>query len=265
MSIFFRIYEHLLPRARVWRIKLDTQLRQLFQGLTGVSSDSVDFLDARWGDSQPQFTEELDQWEDQWGLVESGLTEQQRRDRLEGQWKMHGGQSPRYIQDIVQGAGFTGVFIHEWWVVPVVGAPVVRNPNVFLEDGTGIVFLVACGELLSECGEAGAEAGEAASPLGYPLVNKIATSVTLFLGCGDPEMECGEAVAICGDPLSTTFAPVVYTVPSDPALWPYFIYFGGPTFPDMADVQGARRDEFENLLLKLCPGQLWIGVLVNYT
>jgi hypothetical protein len=40
---------------------------------------------------------------------------------------------------------------------------------------------------------------------------------------------------------------------------------GGETYPNLAQVAANRRDEFEDLLLKLCPAQLWIGVLVGYS
>ena len=95
---------------------------------------------------------------------------------------------------------------------------------------------VDCGEALAECGEAFAECGNYSGSVGYPLVNK-------FVYDSDN---------------------VGYTVSSDPATWPFYMYVGGPNFGDVAEVPAIRRYEFEALLLKIRPAQLWIGVIVRY-
>ena len=33
---FLRVFKHLLPNARAWRITVDKKLRQFFEGLSGV-------------------------------------------------------------------------------------------------------------------------------------------------------------------------------------------------------------------------------------
>jgi hypothetical protein len=53
-------------------------------------------------------------------------------------------------------------------------------------------------------------------------------------------------------------------VPDDSAAYPYFLYWMGATFGDRAEVPAARRDEFERLLLKLCPEQHWLVTYVTY-
>lgn len=263
MSVdFFRVIEHLLPRARAWQIKLDLQMRQFFEGLTGLPQDARDFFDGVFADIFPDSTTQIDLWEEQWGLTNTGLTDAQRQARLDAAWKSVGGQSPRYLQDIVQGNGFN-VFLHPWWEQPAASPPVAHNPNLLLEDSS-ILYLVGLDDPDMECGEADALLGITATPVGYPLVNKIRTSVTQFLGCDDPELECGEALAQCGQALGTTFGIEPYTIPSDPDTWPYFLYWGAETFPNLATVESSRRDEFEDLLLSLCPGQQWLGILVTY-
>ena len=287
-NIFTRIYQHLLPRARTFFFWQDSttqrfksQLRQFFEGLSGLPGDARSFLDDRWDDVRPTTTTQLDEWEEQFALPNSGLSEAQRRTRLDAAWEAVGGQSPRYLQDIVQASGFD-VFVHDWWELPVVGAPVARDPREFLTAG-GPQLAVLCGEPEALCGEDGSATsppivapvvcGQTNDPLGYQLVNKIRTSETLFLGCGDPEMLCSdrgpeqdpvENFAFAGQPLSITFGEVAYPLPDDPDRWRFFLYFGAETFPDQAQVAGLRRDEFEDLILKLSPGQEWLGVLVDY-
>ena len=48
------------------------------------------------------------------------------------------------------------------------------------------------------------------------------------------------------------------------AQWPFFLYIGSSTFPNLAQVPLARRDEFEELCLQICPAQHWLGMLVEY-
>ena len=53
-------------------------------------------------------------------------------------------------------------------------------------------------------------------------------------------------------------------VPDDPAKWPYFLYIGGETFPNTANVSETLRNEFEDLILRIAPAQQWIVTLINY-
>lgn len=268
---FFRIFQHLLPNARAWRTTADKQLRQFFEGLSDTGSAVKLFFDLIWSDIDPEATRELAQWEAQWGLRDTGLTEQARRDRLAATWKALGGQDPRYIQDTLQANGFD-VYVHEWWepgTEPGVGTKqcvTPRNPTPYLRrEFTGAVLLVECGEPTAECGEPTAECGESAQPLGYPLVNKvIKTSPDLVTTCGEAVAECGEAVAECGNYFQFRQELQDYVVPSDPTKWPYFLYIGGEVFGNQATVPVTRRDEFEALCLKICPAQQWLGVLVTY-
>ncbi len=76
-------------------------------------------------------------------------------------------------------------------------------------------------------------------------------------------MQCGEPAALCGDGVLTVQFKK-YTIPTDPKKWPYFLYIGGENFPDLAQVDPSRRDEFEDLCLKISPAQQWLGILVSY-
>lgn len=269
--MFLRVFKHLLPQARAWRLTVDKRLRQVFQGLAGSAADVKTFTDRVWGDIFPGTTRELSAWENQWGLRAVGLNEQQRRSRLAAAWQALGGQDPRYIQDTLQANGFD-VYVHEWWepgTEPALGVKACatpRNPLLYLRrDSTGAPILVECGELFAECGEPSAEAGNSLSPAGYPLVNRVFPTTPGFIVlAGEVFAECGEEEAESGNYEGFRVGELNYTVPSDPDKWPYFLYIGGQDFPELAVVDPKRRQEFEELCLKICPLQQWVGILVSY-
>lgn len=269
---FLRLYQHLLPDGRAWRITTDKRLRQFFKGLAEAPSDVKDAADSVWSDLLPGTTGEMGEWEQQFGLPRTVLEEADRRSRLLATWRsLAGGQSPRYIQDTLRAAGFD-VYVHEWWepatgpTPGTLGAPVPRNPVLYLRrDFTGAEFAVQCGVENAQCGEAFAEAGNSTEPRGYPLVNKITESMPDILPlCGETLAACGEAIATCGNFSVFIEKTKNYTVPNDPAKWPYFLYIGGQTFGTLAQVRPNRKEEFEALCLKICPAQQWLGLLVEY-
>lgn len=270
--LFLRLFKHLLPDAKAWRITIDKRLRQLFAGLTGLGEDVKTFYDLIFSDIDPAQTRQLDVWEQQFGLPDTGLTEDDRRSRLDAIWKATGGQSPRYIQDTIQAAGFDA-YVYEWWVpgseaaVNVKACAVAHNPILLLQTSSGFkVYVVECGEAVAECGEITAEAGEYLSSFGYLLVNKVFTTVVAYLmECDEPLAQAGELQTDAGDFTDFAQIPIEYPVPTDPAKWPYIVYIGGPTFGSFADIAANRRDEFEALLLKYIPAQQWIGIFAEYT
>lgn len=270
--IFFRAFQHLLPRGRAWVVVVEKRLRQFFEGLSGVGSEAKQFVDDVWADLYPKTTRDLAGWEKQYGLPSVGLTEQQRRDRLAAAWKAQGGQDPRYIEDTLQANGFD-VYVHEWWqpgtepAVGVQGQATPRNPLLYVrEEFTGVRLLVECGEEFAACGEEFAEAGNALQPSGFPLVNKITQTVPAYLPrCGEDLAACGEDLAACGNFDVFSTEGVNYIVSRDPKFWPYFLYIGGETFGEIAGVDPKRQSEFEALCLKICPTQQWLGILVEYS
>lgn len=236
-NLFFRILQHLWPISRAFdTTKQDKQFTEFNQALTFLGEESKRFTDDVYGDLFPTTTRELDSWEQQWNLpFNSALTEQERRDRLASAWSSLGGQSPRYIQDTIQGAGFTNVFIHEWWDLAQLPAAVAHDPNLILQGDQDL------------------------------LVNIITFTVKDFItGLDEAIMECGETPAQLGQYTQFIFSEFVYEIPNNPALYPYFLYFGAETFPTRATVPASREAEFKELLLKICPAQQWLGLLIDY-
>ena len=56
------IFKHLLPNARAWRITVQKQLREFFEGLTGLIDDTKEFHDGVYNDIDPETTREHDMW-----------------------------------------------------------------------------------------------------------------------------------------------------------------------------------------------------------
>jgi len=260
-NLFFRIYQHLLPRAQAWTIVIEKQLREFFEGLTSWPQDVVNFFVFIALDVFPETTRQLDLWEKQFGFLTAVSDEQDRRDRILAQWRAVGGQSPGYIQGVLRDAGFD-VYVYEWW---------------FLDD----VFdeAIICGNPLAVCGSPDAYAGNMTNQELVPrdprawvdedsvLVNKILFVYKLFTGpviCGNAAAICGAAGAKCGSFTGIELRIRKYQIPDDPDTWVHFWYVGGPTFGSFADVPADRKNEFETLILQIKPRQTWVGLFINY-
>jgi hypothetical protein len=232
-QLFLRVIGYLLPDALAWGSTLDTQARQFWDGLASTPAAVRAFVDGVWADIFPVLTRQLDLWEDQLIVNTTAvLSEDQRRARLDAWWKAQGGQDPRYLQDIFQANGFD-VYVHEWFAtaptIPAV-AGIARNPHLVL--GGGPKYLMACDEVIAQCGDPEAQCGNSTNPAGRVLVNQYPGSA--------------------------------YVVPIASAEWPFILYIGGETYPAHASVLASRRTEFEDLVLRMCPGQQWLGMLITY-
>jgi hypothetical protein len=244
--LFLRIYKHLLPTGQAWSITVSKTLRRFFEGLSDQPATTKEFIDNVYLDLFPETTRELNEWERQFGLP---LTDTSGGDSdpaviaarlaLAAEWRAAGGQSPSYIQGVLQTAGFD-VYVHEWWSS---GPPyVARDPRDYTVQP--LIGLYQCtGEPLAPLLPSQPECSSLAS---QPQCNNFLANETHYLVNLD----------------LTLRAPP--PVPDDPTKWPYFIYVGGETFGTNASVDIARRAEFERLLLKLRPLQNWIVLLVDY-
>lgn len=237
---FFRIFKHLLPNARAWRVTIEKQLREFFEGLSTIGTDLKEFFDLIWSDINPALTRELTEWENQFGLPDTGLSESERRTRLDAAWKSLGGQDPGYIQDTLQNNGFD-VYVHEWWV-PGTEPAIGTKADVTARDASTLLVAPA-----------------------YPLVNIVRQTIPNYIVlAGEAGAQAGEPDAQAGNYNGFTETRRQYSVPFDSDLWHYFIYIGGETFGTFASVDVTRKDEFEALCLKICPCQLWLGMFVQY-
>lgn len=114
---FFRIFQHLLPRSRVWSLVVDRTLRKFFQGLAnGVPTHARAYIDNVWEQIDPDTTDEIAEWESAFGIIANSTdSEVVRRARLDARWQATGGQGLDYIEGVLQAAGFN-VYLHECWL-----------------------------------------------------------------------------------------------------------------------------------------------------
>jgi hypothetical protein len=237
-----RLFQHLLPRALAWATTTPTgerapakRLRQYLEGLAGLPADVRTFSDLGYLDLLPRTTRELAAWEKQFALGSGGSVDD-RRAKLAGAWAAAGGQSPDYIQRTLHAAGFTMVFVHEWWES---GPPyVARDPRLYVTQP--LLGVYQC-ETVSPWECFAPAPGEPLAPhCDETLANDPHYLVNLNL---------------------TRRAPP--PVPDDPSSWPYFLYLGAETFPDLAPVGRSRIAELKELILRIAPAQQWIVLLVE--
>ena len=228
MSNLFPTLKHLLSRSLAWTLPYNGFLRKYLEGLSEEPQAIKDFSDNVYLDIFPQTTREKELWERQFNLTGTG-TDQQRRDNIAARWLAQGGQGKDYLEDVIHAAGFTNVFIHEWWTEISPGVYEAKNPNLYLSTSSaGVQF----GQNDAQFGGGAQFSGAYATTGGELLVNK------------GPN--------------------IVYTPPTDSQFYPEMIYVGAAVFPNFANVSLTQKEEFERLLLKYFPYSKWIGLLINY-
>lgn len=237
MSLFLRVYQHLLPDSVAWRLTITKTLRKFFDGLTGLPQDVRAYADAQiWGNVFPSSCDlnALAEWEREFGLTPDPV-EATRRLNLAAAWAAGGGQSPGYLQAVLQTAGFN-VYVHEWWAST--GPFVARDPRTYTQ--VPLIGTYQC------------------RPNGMthqPQCSAFSTQprCNVFLA-NDPGYLVNKDLSLRPPPI----------VPSDPTTWPFFIYISAASFPTHASVPASRRAELERLILKLRPTQQWVVMLIDY-
>lgn len=239
--LFFRLFQHLLPKSEAFGLTIDRTLRRFFEGLAVGFEDVREFTDAAYLDLFPETTRELQAWEQHFGLAQNAGSDADRRMALTASWQETGGQSPAYLTDVMRAAGFPVTF-HPAALPGTDGGPDnVHDPRRFL--ARPVVGRVHCGGPDARCGNnvalcTGLRAsapGVAVAPLVYHHIANLSQSVDI-----QPSL------------------------PSSNQQWPFFLYVGGAEFGQPVNIPLSSKSEFERRLLKLRPSQAWIGVFVQY-
>ncbi len=276
--LFLRIFKHLLPRARAWRLPVELATQYAVTCNTGNLYTSGDgqascgrteyvksiyrtiLAPARYlykffkGLAEYPaiiraaidlvffdiFPDETRELE-KWETqfnLVGSGTDTERRADLAAAWQAQGGQGFDYLQGLIWSAGFTDVHIHEWW-----DGAATRDPFSYINASN--------------------------NPLpsgGFLLVNKGPTVAVpeypVYMGA--PDSDFGSVESETAGIEGALFYDIDYPLPTDPATWPFFIYIGAEVFPNKADVSASRQAEFERLLLRYFPDQQWLGLLINY-
>ncbi|WFS86256.1 hypothetical protein vBVhaSMAG7_039 [Vibrio phage vB_VhaS_MAG7] len=250
------LWKAALPQSRMFSLIITKTLRLFYQGLT-YPQYYRDLFDTTYKQLDPQVTDNLLRWEDQFYLPSSGLTEQERRDRLEATWRMTGGQSPAYLQSILRGYGFD-VYVHDWWL------PDGELVNLTMGDDEAVMggeFAVMGADLINT--PVPWNPNELLISPYYPLVNRISSDRFQPLTMGSDDGFMGSDDGFMGN-LVEVSSSEFYPIPADPVKWRGFVYVAGETMPNTATVPLARQDEFEELILSIFPADKWVGVLVDF-
>jgi hypothetical protein len=241
--LFFRIFQHLLPRAEAWKVTIEKTLRNFFLGLSAPMDTARLFLDIASEDYHPTTTRELAEWEWQFGIYADTVDANRRLD-LAASWQATGGQSPSYIQSQLVAAGFTTLYVHEWWSS---GPPyIARDPRNYTKEpriGEFQCYKVQ-GDDQSQCAHRFSLAGD---PIDQAQCSRLLVN--------DPGYLVNETLNHDAPP----------PVPDDPSKWPYFLYFCAQTFGTKALIDADRLPELKRLLLKICPEQHWIVLMVRFS
>jgi hypothetical protein len=229
------LFQHLLPRALAWSVVAPTRLRAYLVGLSGLPADVRTFVDLVLLDCFAATTRELALYEKQFAIPPGG-SEAARRGKLAAAWAIQGRQSPDYLQRAIQAAGFTNVFVHEWWES---GPPyVARDPRDYaLQPSIGFYQCESVNPW--ECFDPAP-----GQPLAPHCDDTLGNDPLYFVNLD----------------LSRRAPP---PIPSDPDTWPYFLYFSGETFPELASIPASRYAELKELIAQLIPYQQWVVLLVS--
>lgn len=185
----------------------------------------------------PDTTNRADDWSDQFGYVGTLTT-----DYLKARFAETGGQSPNYLQTQLHAAGYTNLFVHEWWE-PGVSPVTARNPITLINDI-------------------------------YPnnlLVNPVDTIYDDRPQCGDDpdEIQCGNEITDpgtamqCGDSEGIKYIEKIYEHADVAAEYPYYFYVCAETWPDAAAVSGDEREEIKQIIYKFKPLEQRCVLILN--
>lgn len=216
-----------LPKAPLFSSIKDRFFTSLVKSLGSVPKSAYDYNGQNLTDVHPETTTRADEWSDQFGFATTLSTS-----RLLAQWRQQGGQSPNYLQEQLHAAGYTNLFVHEWWV-PGSSPVAARNPMPYIND----------------------------FPPNNLLVNGIAYSFLDLPQCGDA-YQCGDDLQ-CGDDEGIKFEEKIYPHPDVSEQYPFYFYVGAETWPDFAALTAEETEDVKRLIYKIKPMQQRCVLLSN--
>lgn len=282
---FLDLFKNLLPKALAWNIVPKKALRTFFESLVVLPDDFKNFADKTiYLDFYSDTTTLIPTWNKEYGLNAGLLTEQEQRDRIKTLRSVDRGQAALTLQNYLQAYGFdvyvydsydSGNPIYTGSDVGYTGRPeiltknkwLIKNPFDYLRPTflPTSSYTTMTGNPTMYTGRPEAITGAINESPYYPLVNKIPIRVPKYsIYTGGPASFTGRPEAITGEYEKTINTYKDYIIPNDPDVFPYFVYIAGNQFPTPAEVLFSRKDEFENLCLKICPTQDWLGIIVDY-
>ena len=217
----------LLPNSPLFSSIRDRFFTSFIYSLGSVPKETHDYNGQNMTDVHPSTTTRGDEWSEQFGYTYE-LTE----DRLLAEWQQTGGQSPNYLQEQLHAAGYTNLYVHEWWV-PGSSPVTARNPIPYINN----------------------------FPPNNLLVNEMSYAFLDLPQCGDA-YQCGDDLQ-CGDNEGIRFEEKIYPHPDVAAEYPFYFYVGGETWPDFAALTSEEVEDVKRLIFKIKPMQQRCVLLTN--
>lgn len=229
-----RPFSALFPAGHAWSSPSTSILKRLAGVFNAKLTEAASDVHAVFEDSFAETTRELSSWENELGLRE-GPTTFARRSAIDAALKSDGGQSLTFLQNILQSAGFN-VWVHTCWASESLA--VRRDPRVYAnppEYGT---------ELCTDQVSWGQPQCTSVQLWDQPQCNGVVRGVNYFNNIT----------------LQDDYVP---PIPNDSVFWPFFIYVGGETFPEYAEIDMSRYDELMRLICRHRPLRHWVVLLVQ--
>ena len=218
---FLKVINLLLPKSTTFSLTIDRTFRKFFYGLSQMPEILHDHIASIIEDIFPRLTDKLADHS-----TELGATVELERPALEAEYSATGGQSPGYLQTILQNVGFN-VYVHEWWE-PDSRPPVARNPFDYIGD--------------------------------YDvLINDMSTIERRYTFQCNDGTQCppeGDTSICCDMYDGYLFRQKEYPMPDIEAEYPKYFYIGGQSFPDPAYVALFDYQELCRLVYKIKPLRL---------
>ncbi len=217
----------LLPNTTLFSSIKDRFFTILIKSLGSVPKEAHDYNSQNLTDIHPDTTTRADDWSSQFGFATEQTTT-----RLTAEWQQEGGQSPNYLQEQLHAAGYTGLYVHEWWE-PGSSPVTARNPIPYINDF---------------------------QPNNL-LVNHVNYSFLDLAQCGD-DYQCGDDLQ-CGDNEGVRFEEKIYPHPAVADQYPFYFYVCAETWPNFAALTPDEVDDVKRIIYKIKPMHLRCVLLVN--
>lgn len=229
LDFWVGVFDRLLPRSRAFGLVIDRTFRRFFHGLGILPKTLQEHIAGLVLEAFPATTNYLADWS-----LFLGSPETLTAGELEDLWAEPGGQTPRYIQDLLQVYGFD-VYVHEWWV-PDSCPPEARNPIVLV-------------------------------PTSRVLVNDLTHIERKWahqFGDGFSQFQSDNDVRF-GEYDGYHWVPKIYPTPDDPREYPTYWYVCGETWPEYAEIPEEGLRTLIRLIYKLKPVHTRVILRVTLT
>lgn len=217
----------LFPESGLFSSIKDRFFTKFVYSLGSAPKDAHDRSGQNFTDIDPVTTTRSDDWSEQFGAVGTLTTAQ-----LQARWQETGGQSPNHLQSEMHEAGYTSVYVHEWWV-PGSSPVTARNPILYINDhAPNNLFVNPVDSIYDErpqCGD---------SPDTYQ--------------CGDEYYAPGTAM-YCGQSNGLKYEEKIYEHPDIAEQYPFYFYVCAQTWPEPAPLTPEEIQGIKRLIFKIKP------------